>query len=49
MNTLIVMKFEAKNGAYPKLKDRIKELMGTYEVKNEEVDQVYNHIINDLI
>jgi hypothetical protein len=34
---------------YAFLKDRIKQLMTIYDAKEEEIEQVYNHILNDLI
>lgn len=34
---------------YGKLNDRIKDLMGTHKATDQEIDQVYNHILVDML
>jgi len=46
---VFVIDKSAKQGNIPRLKTRIKELIGVHEAKPEEIDQVYNHIIMELL
>lgn len=49
---LITIGVAEKTGAgrtRPKLKERIKELMGTHEATEHEIDNVYNHILANLL
>lgn len=48
MGNLGVVKRD-KNGTYPNLKELIKSYLGTHEATEQEIEGVYNHILNDLI
>ena len=49
LRAIEVGKTDAHAGHYSMLKPRIKELLANYGATEEEIDQVYNHILNDVI
>ena len=44
-----VIKKDTGGVHFGKLKERIKELMGNHQATEQEIEGVYNHILNDLI
>lgn len=50
LQTLSLIRIDVKNSkAYPNLKGRIKDLLGTHEATEEEIEQVYNHILMEML
>ena len=44
-----ISKKETNGKSFGKLKDRIKDLLLTHEATEQEVEQVYNHILNEVM
>lgn len=49
MANLELVRTDKNTTVYPCLKDRIKSLMGIHDAKQEEIEQVYNHILMEII
>ena len=46
---LNVIIFDAKNGHKPRLKIRLKEILELHGATEQEIDQVYNHILMEML
>ena len=46
---IFVIEKHTKTGNVPRLKNRIKELLGTHEATEQEIEQVYNHILMEML
>ena len=44
-----IAELDTKNGHKGKLKLRIKELLGVHEATEQEIEQVYNHILMEML
>ena len=49
METLELIIFDAKNGHKPSLKNKIEKYLLPQEAKPEEIEQVYNHILMEIL
>ncbi len=49
MENLELIIFDAKNGHKPSLKDKIEKYLFPQEAKPEEIEQVYNHILMEML
>ena len=49
MANLLLVRLDKNAIVYPHLKSRIQELMGMHDASSDEIEQVYNHILNELI
>jgi len=49
MANLEIMRMDKNAVCYPNLKDRIKSLLGTHQASDQEIDQVYNHILAEML
>ena len=49
MDGLGLIIFEVKNGHKPRLRIRIEEFLALHDAKTEEIDQVYNHILMEML
>lgn len=47
-STQIIRRDKGGNN-YPRLKDRIRELLGNHEATDTDIQQVYDHVIHDLL
>ena len=47
---VILVGYKHSNGkSHGRLKDRIKELIGVHEATEQEIEQVYNHILMEIL
>lgn len=49
MNQLEIIRLDKNTVAYPHLKETIKKYLELYEANDSEIDQVYNHIMMELV
>lgn len=49
LSDILVIEKDAKAGNKPRLKTRITELIGTHEATEQEIEQVYNHILMEIL
>jgi hypothetical protein len=49
MAGLELVRMDKNAVVYAYLKDRVKQLMGLHDAKDDEIEQVYNHILTELI
>lgn len=49
MGTLLVIKKDAHAICYPNVKDFIKSYLGIHEATEQEIEQVYNHILMEML
>lgn len=49
MANLELVRMDKNTVMYPHLKDRIKELLETHNASDQEVEQVYNHILMEML
>ena len=50
LDNLKIARYDIKHGrCYPNLKERLRNMLQTFKASEEEINQVYNHIIFEML